>query len=267
MAGFAKLFSSITESSIWTADDKTLRVWIAMLARADSVGVVEGSVPGFASLCRLSVKDFERALEKLYSPDPYSRTPDNEGRRLEPITGGWKILNYVAYRNRCQSKEGSRAADMRRYRGRKKEGSVTSEGNALPTNVTGDAANVTRDTEAEAEAEAENKERVCSARPPETPPVVKPAATGSPAVEPPTTRTEFDAIAERNAVPKEVADWVWDTHEGRGWVDAAGQPVRNWAPILRRAKANREAQTYRQKHGGRAGLPPSDHTDPNANTF
>lgn len=116
MAGYSKLFSSIVTSSIWCEDNITLRVWIAMLATCNSDGIVEGSVPGFASLARVSPGEMRHALERLLAPDPDSRTPDNEGRRLEIIPGGWRILNYESYRNRCQSKDGSRAEYMRRYR-------------------------------------------------------------------------------------------------------------------------------------------------------
>lgn len=120
MAGWAKLFNSIVTSSVWTEDDATLRVWIAMLASCDSEGVVEGSVPGFASLARVSIEQMEAAVKKLAAPDSYSRTPDHEGRRLECIEGGWLILNYGKYRQQAQAKEGSRAPYYRSYRARKR---------------------------------------------------------------------------------------------------------------------------------------------------
>jgi len=98
MSGFTKLVSSIITSSIWVEDDSTLRVWIAMLACADANGVVEGSIPGFASLCRMTVEQMETAIGKLSAPDQYSRSKDFEGRRIETIDGGWLILNYGKYR-------------------------------------------------------------------------------------------------------------------------------------------------------------------------
>lgn len=116
MRGFTKLFASITESSIWGEDNNTLRVWICFLARCDAEGVVEGSIPGLAHLCRLSIEEFNAALATLQGPDPYSRTPDNEGRRVAKITGGWQVLNYLAYREKGQAKEGSRAPYYRKYR-------------------------------------------------------------------------------------------------------------------------------------------------------
>ncbi len=148
MSGFTKLFSSIVTSSLWVEDNITLRCWVAMLATADAEGVVEGSVPGFASLARVSVDELRGALARLSAPDPESRTPDHEGRRVEAIPGGWRILNYGAYRERGQGKEGSRAPYYRAYRRRNKPG--------VARNVA-QQKTVTRITEAEAEAEAEQR--------------------------------------------------------------------------------------------------------------
>lgn len=120
MAGWAKLFGSIVTSSIWMEDDATLRVWIAMLATCDQDGIVEGSLPGFANLAHVSIEQMKAAVEKLAAPDPFSRTPDHEGRRIEVIEGGWLILNYGKYRQQAQAKEGSRAPYYRTYRARKR---------------------------------------------------------------------------------------------------------------------------------------------------
>ena len=120
MAGWTKLFSSIVTSSVWCTDDRTFRVWIALLALSDKEGVVDGSVPGMANLCRLSVKEMRAALKKLSSPDPDSRTPEFEGRRIEAIEGGWRILNYEKYRQKAMAGEGSRAPYYREYRKRKR---------------------------------------------------------------------------------------------------------------------------------------------------
>lgn len=121
LAGFAKLFASIVTSSVWCEDDATLRVWVAMLATSDAEGLVQGSIPGFANLARVTVPQMEHAVERLSSPDKFSRTPAHGGRRIEPIEGGWIILNYGLYRQQAQAKEGSNAPAMRAYRKRKRE--------------------------------------------------------------------------------------------------------------------------------------------------
>lgn len=120
LAGWTKLFSSIVTSSIWCEDDKTFRVWVALLALSDQEGIVEGSVPGLANLCRLQPAEMRAALEKLASPDPDSRSPEFEGRRIEKIEGGWRLLNYEKYRQKAVAGEGSRAPYYRAYRARKR---------------------------------------------------------------------------------------------------------------------------------------------------
>lgn len=96
---FTKLFSSITESTVWCEPAHTRLVWITMLAMADRKGRVWASVPGLANRARVPLEDCEKALETLLAPDRYSRTPDFEGRRIEPIDGGWRLLNHAKYRD------------------------------------------------------------------------------------------------------------------------------------------------------------------------
>ena len=151
MPGFTKLFSSIVTSSIWVEDNATLRVWIAMMAQADADGNVEGTIPGFANLARVSIPEMESAVEILSSTDKHSRTPDFEGRRIERFDGGWKLLNYKAYRERGQAKEGSRAPYMRAYRKRESVTKVTR--NNRNSEI------VTRDTEAEAEERSRREKK------------------------------------------------------------------------------------------------------------
>jgi hypothetical protein len=115
MPTYTKLFNSIVTSTIWTEDDKTRIVWITMLAMADQHGEVHASIPGLARVSGVSVQDCEMAIGKLLSPDAYSRTPDNEGRRIAPIDGGWELLNHGKYRLMA-SKEDAKAATAERVR-------------------------------------------------------------------------------------------------------------------------------------------------------
>lgn len=98
MAGYTKLFSSIVHSTIWREADHIRIVWITMLALADKHGIVGASIPGLADVSRVSLEQCEEALEKLLSPDKYSRSQEFEGRRIKPVQGGWLVLNYERYR-------------------------------------------------------------------------------------------------------------------------------------------------------------------------
>lgn len=95
---FTKLFSSITESTVWMQPPSVKVVWITMLAMADRHGRVHASIPGLACRAHVSLQETEHALQVFLSPDSYSRTKDFEGRRIEAIDGGWHLLNYAKYR-------------------------------------------------------------------------------------------------------------------------------------------------------------------------
>jgi len=114
MTGWTKLFNSIVTSSIWEEDNDTRIVWITMLAMADKDGQVIAALPRFAKLANVDVNKCQQAITKLSNPDPDSRTPDNDGRRIKKIQGGWLILNHWIYR------EKGRALDRREYLRQKK---------------------------------------------------------------------------------------------------------------------------------------------------
>ena len=152
MSGYTKLFGSILESTVWMEDLATKVVWITLLAMADQDGNIEASVPGLAKRAGVERFDCERALAIFLAPDPDSRTPEFEGRRLVAIHGGWHLLNHAVYRHRASMDEVREkgAARQRKYI-EKKRGGVSS----VSMTKTDDIA------EAEAEAEAKNKD-VCA---------------------------------------------------------------------------------------------------------
>lgn len=142
MPGYTKIFDAMLDSTVWDEDDGTRLLWVTMLLMVNRDGVVEASVPGLAKRARISVEKAETGLNRLLAPDKYSRTPDNEGRRIEPVKGGWRVLNYDLYRWKAGPM--SAAERMRRYRQRKKATSLRGVTYRDKT-VTSDNANVTSD--------------------------------------------------------------------------------------------------------------------------
>lgn len=124
MTGFTKLFGSIITSTVWQEPDATRLVWITLLAEADQRGQVFASVPGLAHIARVSLPDCQKALDTFLAPDPYSRTEDHEGRRIEKIDGGWQLLNHAKYRGLLsqESVRESKRNYMRRVRAEAREG-------------------------------------------------------------------------------------------------------------------------------------------------
>jgi hypothetical protein len=150
---FTKVFASITESTVWVEPYATRIVWITMLAKADQRGCVYASIPGLAKLAAVTVDECEAALARFKAPDRYSRTPDYEGRRIENIDGGWRLLNYAKYR-------AMRGADDRReyqadwVRANRKEKRARNVDTAS-TNV--DRCRQSRPVSTQAEAEADTE--------------------------------------------------------------------------------------------------------------
>lgn len=105
MSGYTKLFSSILTSTIWLEAAETRIVWITMLAMADKRGIVEGSVPGLAHIAGVTMEATLVALTKFLAPDPHSRSPEAEGRRIQAIDGGWLLLNHAKYRAKMGADE------------------------------------------------------------------------------------------------------------------------------------------------------------------
>ena len=151
MAGYTKLFNSILASTIWREDDKTRIVWITLLAMADKYGVAEGSVPGLADFARVSLQDCENALERLQSPDKHSRTKEHDGRRIEVVAAGWRIINHAKYRAKMGADERREYLKLkqREYRAASKHG----------VDKDGDKSTVSTHTEAEAYSKAEPIQR------------------------------------------------------------------------------------------------------------
>lgn len=96
---FTKLFANITESTVWCEPERTRLVWITMLAMADRQGRIAASMPGLANRARVPEEDCQVALDCFLAPDRHSRSQEYEGRRIEKIDGGWRLLNYVKYRD------------------------------------------------------------------------------------------------------------------------------------------------------------------------
>ena len=121
--GFTKIFESLLDSTVWQETKETRLVWITMLLMKNRLHVVEASVPGLAKRAGVTVPECEAALVRFMAPDKYSRTREHDGRRIEVVDGGWKVLNGEAYKWKMgpEERRAYQAAWMREYRKRKKD--------------------------------------------------------------------------------------------------------------------------------------------------
>jgi len=68
------------------------------MLHADPEGFVPGTVPGLAVAANVAIDETRGAVDKFLAPDPDSNTQEFEGRRLEKVPHGWRILNFEYWR-------------------------------------------------------------------------------------------------------------------------------------------------------------------------
>jgi hypothetical protein len=164
---FSKIFASMYDGTL-VADWKALVTFQQILVLSDSAGVLDMIPAAIAARTGIPLEIIEAGIAELEKPDPYSRTPDSEGRRIERLDAhrawGWRVVNFAKYRD-LQSRSQKQEADRERLRVKRSADRPMSQPVATRRKVSRPVADVAH-TEAEAEAEAEaSKSSRAHARP------------------------------------------------------------------------------------------------------
>jgi hypothetical protein len=157
MGGFVKIYSDILDSSVWAEPMATRIVWITILAMADKNGIVAASSDGIARRANVQFRSAEAAIAILEAPDPRSKSSEHEGRRIERIDGGYRVLNYLKYRALQSDKQKADAERQRKHREKERDVTVTSRNGHAPSR------RVAPKAKAKAEAKADKTKTTDSA--------------------------------------------------------------------------------------------------------
>ncbi len=95
-----KLDCGIIHSSLWAESSDTKICWITLLLLADPNGFVRAAPSAIAREAGIPAEVARKAISLFCSPDNESRSPENQGKRIERVEGGFHILNYEKYRER-----------------------------------------------------------------------------------------------------------------------------------------------------------------------
>lgn len=99
---YGKLFASMYEGTLYGQWQAIITLQ-QLVVLADEMGVVDMTPPAIAARTSIPLEIIEVGLTTLQNPDPYSRSPGEEGRRLVLIDDsrpwGWRIVNYRYYRD------------------------------------------------------------------------------------------------------------------------------------------------------------------------
>jgi len=123
-----------------------------MIVLADQDGVVDMTASAIARRTSIPLEIIQLGVERLMAPDPESRTPDEDGRRITLVEDhrawGWQIVNYAKYRD-------MRKAEDRREYLRIKQQESRSRRSSTGVNTASTKINTSTDTDTEVEAEVE----------------------------------------------------------------------------------------------------------------
>src|SRR5271163_3580972 len=97
---YVKVFKTIFDGSLYGQFEPTV-VFMALLVLAERGGIVDMTPEVIAARCGYPIEVVRRGLAELEKPDPRSRTPDDEGRRIIRLEQGrdwgWLITNFEKY--------------------------------------------------------------------------------------------------------------------------------------------------------------------------
>lgn len=115
---YGKLFAQMYDGTLGTNGPwQALITFQQLIILADKDGVVDMTPEALSRRTTVPLDIIQTGLTALGQPDPDSRTPDEEGRRIvslnEGRAWGWRIVNYAKYREMRTAEE--RRAYHRKY--------------------------------------------------------------------------------------------------------------------------------------------------------
>lgn len=99
---YGKIFDSMYDGTL--ADDwRALITFQQLIVLCDADGVIDMTPTAISRRTGIPIEHIKAGLEVLENPDPYSRTPDEEGRRIKLLDEGrpwgWYLVNHTYYKN------------------------------------------------------------------------------------------------------------------------------------------------------------------------
>jgi hypothetical protein len=115
---YGKLFAQMYDGTLGTKGPwQALVTFQQLIILADQYGDVDMTAEAIARRTTIPLDVVNIGLAELVKPDPHSRTPDEDGRRIVPLAEnrdwGWHIVNHDIYR-KIRSQE-ERREYMRLY--------------------------------------------------------------------------------------------------------------------------------------------------------
>jgi hypothetical protein len=131
-----------------------------MIVLCDADGIVDMTPQAIAARTSIPLNLIKKGIGILEAPDPFSRTPGQEGRRIELIDAhrpwGWHIVNHEKY-SRLQDSDTIRAQTRERVRKHRELKRTVTEGNGQKRHT---------DTDTDTDTNTKNKDKEVALLPP-----------------------------------------------------------------------------------------------------
>ena len=99
---YGKIFESIYDGSLYGHWEAIVTMQ-QLIVLADADGVVDMTPPAIAGKTSIPLEILEKGLKILSEPDPYSRSPERNGVRIQLLddqrSWGWFLVNHEKYRD------------------------------------------------------------------------------------------------------------------------------------------------------------------------
>jgi hypothetical protein len=155
---YGKLFASMYDGTLY-GHWQAIVTFQQMIVLCDGDGLIDMTPQAIAARTSIPLEIIQEGVKVLEQPDPYSRTPGDDGRRIVRLDDhrpwGWRIVNYHVYRDLVAAVD-KRKADRERIAAKRAESRDVSHGVAERRIESRNVANVAH-TEAEVEEEREGK--------------------------------------------------------------------------------------------------------------
>lgn len=99
---YGKIFDSMYDGTLYGLWEAIV-TFQQMIVLADADGIVDMTPQAMAARTSIPLEIIQAGLKVLEAPDPYSRTPGQDGKRIERIDEhrpwGWHIVNHEKYKH------------------------------------------------------------------------------------------------------------------------------------------------------------------------
>jgi hypothetical protein len=105
---YGKVFLSMYKGTLYGHWEAIITMQ-QLIVLADADGIVDMTPQAIVAQTSIPMDIIEKGLQKLSEPDPYSRTPGEDGKRIilidEHRPWGWQLVNYAKYKHLKDSNE------------------------------------------------------------------------------------------------------------------------------------------------------------------